>query len=233
MLSTMSRLLLVRHGKASDHWHDYDRLSERGAVQAEHVGARLARDEPEVVAAYHGKMRRQRETAEVARRAFGEAFPALAELPGLDEMAPGVIDAALLGEEDLAKRERVTAWITGQRRSDAEVRGFLMGAFERFARGELAGEFESYRDFHARVTETLAAMVDDDRGTVVAFTSGGFIATAAGLAMEAALGPTLSLMASLENASITELRWSRSRGRFSLVRLNDVGHLPPESRTVL
>lgn len=232
----MSRLLLVRHGKAADHWNDYDHLSEAGARQAEHLAQRLLREETVLAAAYHGTMRRQRQTAEVVARVFAEAgrpFPALRELPGLDEIHPGVVDAALLAEEDLAVREHVTAWITGKAKGTRETRSFLFAAFQRFARDELAGDFEKYPVFHARVTTALAAMVDVERGTAVAFTSGGFIATAAGFAIQAALDPTLRLMATLENASLTEIRHSRSRDAFSLVRLNDVGHVPLEARTLL
>lgn len=232
----MSRLLLVRHGKASDHWFDYDRLSPAGTKQAEHFGARLVREETTLAAVYHGKMRRQRETAEAVRSVFvsaGRSLPELRELPGLDEMAPGVIDAALLAETDVALRQHVTAWVNGQLRGTREVRRFLMSAFLRFARAEISGDFETYAEFRARVSATLDAMIDEDRGTVVAFTSGGFIATAAGIALETALEPTLQLMAAVENASLTELRHSRTRDRFLLVRLNDVGHLPSEERTFL
>jgi broad specificity phosphatase PhoE len=232
----MTRILLVRHGKAADHWGDYDRLSESGARQSRHLAERLIREEETIAAAFHGKMRRQRETAEVVAATFaaaGRPFPAPVELPGLDEMAPGVVDAALLAEPDLALRERVTEWIIGKRPGGPETQLFLLSAFHRFARGELAGDFEPYTAFHARVTATLGALRRLDRGTCVAFTSGGFIATAAGLAMEAPLAPTLQLMATLENTSITELRHSVSRDAFSLVRLNDVGHVPLAERTLI
>ena len=232
----MTRILLVRHGKAADHWGDYDRLSETGARQSRHLAERLMREEESIAGAFHGKMRRQRETAEIVAAAFaaaGRPFPALAELPGLDEMAPGIVDAALLAEPDLALRERVTDWIIGKRRGTPETQAFLLGAFHRFARGELAGDFEPWTAFHARVTSTLAALRREDRGTCFAFTSGGFIATAAGLVMEAALGPTLQLMGILENTSITELRHSLSRDAFTLVRLNDVGHVPASERTLI
>lgn len=236
MLLVMSRLLLFRHGKAGGSWHDYDHLSERGAQQAAHAARRLLREETELVAAYHGNMRRQRETAEVVRRVFEEAkrpFPPLRELPGLDEMAHDVIDAALVEVAEPALREHVTAWITGRERSTRETRAFMMDAFSRFARGELRGDFEDFQTFRVRVLATLGAMLDEGRGTVVAFTSGGFIATAAGFALETPLDPTVRLMATMENASLTELRHSRTRDRFSVVRLNDIGHLPPGERTLL
>ncbi len=232
----MSRVLLVRHGKASDHWHDYDQLSPRGFEQAALVGKRLARDEPELRAIYHGKLRRQRETAETVRAELvdaGRPVPELTELSTLDEIAAGVVDTALLQEPDLVLRERITGWTTGQRQGDKRTFSWLMRCFTRFESGELVGDFETFTEFHGRVVATLAKLVDPAGGTTVAFSSGGFIATAAGIAVETAMNPTLQLMATLENTSLTELRWSRSRAKFRLVRLNDVGHLPPDARTTI
>jgi len=180
-------------------------------------------------------MRRQRETAESVRAAFeaaGRPFPDLVELPNLDEMAPGIVDAALLEEQNSAVRDHVTAWIMGTAKSTRETRSFLMSAFSRYSRGELTGDFETWAAFQERVVSTLERMIDPGRGTVAAFTSGGVIAVAAGIALEASLERTIRFMADLENASLTELRYSRSRGRFSLVRLNDIGHVSPTERTL-
>lgn len=232
----MSGLILVRHGKASDHWHDYDHLSPKGFEQAALVGQRLVRDEPGLVTLAHGKMRRQRETAETIRAQYieaGIAVPELTCVPDLDEIAHGVIDVSLGAIADEALRERIAAWMTGQRKGDAETYTWLMGCFTRYEAGEVTGDFETYPAFHARVTGTIAGLVDPGRGTTLAVSSGGFIATAAGIAVESALRPTLSLMATLENTSITELRWSRKREKFRLVRLNDIGHLPPSARTLI
>lgn len=232
----MSRLILVRHGKASDHWHDYDRLSPKGFEQAALVGQRLARDETSVVTIAHGKMRRQRETAETIRAQYleaGLAVPALTEVPTLDEIAHDVIDSSVVAIEDAGLRERITGWMTGQRKGDAETYTWLMGCFTRYEAGEVTGDFETYPAFHARVTGTIRGLVDPGRGTTLAVSSGGFIATAAGIAVESGLRPTLSLMATLENTSVTELRWSMKREKFRLIRLNDIGHLPPAARTLI
>jgi broad specificity phosphatase PhoE len=231
----MSRLLLFRHGKASDNWATYDQLSEHGVLQSSQIGARLLADNVPLVAAYHGTMRRQRETAASVRAVFeaaGRPFPSLVELPSLNELAPGIVEAALLEEKDAAVRERVTACITGTAQSTREIRPFMMSAYFRYSRGELQGDFETWADFQRRVASTLETMIDPGRGTDAAFTSGGFIASAAGITLGTSLERTIRFMADIENASLTELRYSRSHSRFDLVRLNDIGHVGAAQRTL-
>ena len=233
----MSRVLLVRHGKAAERFSDYDHLSEAGAKQAEYVGARLLEEDETITGAYHGRMSRQRATAEVVASVFAKAarpLPALRELPGLDEIAPAVLDTAMNGEPDPGLRERVQAWMTGKTKGTPETHGWLMNVFHRFARGEIAGDFETFAAFNARVVAALTTMLEENQGTTaVAFTSAGIVATAAGLALDAPLEQTLQLMATMDNGSVTELRHSRKRGRFSLIRLNDIGHVPVTARTLL
>ena len=233
----MSRVLLVRHGKAAERFSDYDHLSEAGAKQAEYVASRLLEENETITGVYHGRMSRQRATAEVVAGVFAKAsrpLPALRELPGLDEIAPGVLDSAMNGEPDPGLRERVQAWMTGKTKGTPETHGWLMNVFHRFARGEIAGDFETYVAFNARVDAALISMLEENQGTTaLAFTSAGLIATAAGRALEAPLEQTLQLMATMDNGAITELRHSRKRGRFSLIRLNDIGHVPVVARTLL
>ena len=83
----MGTLALVRHGQASFGASEYDRLSDRGAEQARALGVRWTADPPAAV--YTGPMRRQQDTARIAReaaRAAGREVPEAIELPGLAEM---------------------------------------------------------------------------------------------------------------------------------------------------
>lgn len=227
----MSRLLLIRHGKAAERFSDYDHLSEAGAKQSEYVAARLVEENEPIANIYHGRMSRQRATAEVIARIVGKAPR---ELAGLDEIPHEVLDHAMNTEPDLGLRERVQAWMTGRAKGTHETHSWLMNAFHRFARGEIAGAFETYAAFQTRVATTLTTMFEENEGTTaIACTSAGIIATAAGMALESPLEQTLQLMATMDNGSITELRHSRKRGRFTLIRLNDIGHVPIAARTLL
>ena len=235
----MTRILLIRHGKAADNWASYDELSAIGRAQSAHLGERLFLEGEEPAAMFHGTLHRQRVTAEVARETMmargGSSYslPALSVLPELNEMSQGVVNAAREKVPAGPERERLDAWATGKTHGNRDIRRFMLEAYFAYGRGELVGDFESYTAFRDRVIGSLRAMVQTERSTVMAFTSGGVIAAAAGFAMEAPLDRGIRLMATIENTSVTELRHSKREGRFSLIRLNDVSHVPIAERTLL
>ncbi|HQR28584.1 MAG TPA: phosphoglycerate mutase family protein, partial [Nocardioides sp.] len=80
----MGVLVLVRHGQASFGADDYDVLSPSGWLQSRVLGRWLAERDlrPDVV--LHGRMRRQRETAQGLAEAAGWALTP-EEDPGWDE----------------------------------------------------------------------------------------------------------------------------------------------------
>ncbi len=230
----MARVLLVRHGKAAERWDDYDHLAPVGEQQASQIAARLLR-EPGALRGFHGTLRRQRRTAEIVEAGFAEQGRTLSlqTLPGLDELDQAVVGAALALDPARANDAEITAWTRGERASSATSRAFMIDAYLRYAAGEVTGDFETFASFRARVADALGVLARTDAETVVAFTSGGFIATAVGVALEANPVHALRIMAVLHNASVSELLYSRQRDRFTLVRLNDVQHLPSELQTIL
>jgi broad specificity phosphatase PhoE len=98
---------------------------------------------------------------------------------------------------------------------------------------------ESLRAFHARIAETLSALVDANLGRrVVAVTHSGVIDAALRWAYDLSPGDDWTTEASLPNASLTELeRWPTGRRldgapRFTLVhRVGDVSHLAADQVT--
>ncbi len=69
----MATLLLIRHGQASYGQADYDRLSPQGEEQARALGRYLA--DAKLDAIYAGPLRRQVQTATLAREAAGGSLP--------------------------------------------------------------------------------------------------------------------------------------------------------------
>jgi probable phosphoglycerate mutase len=136
-------------------------------------------------------------------------------LPGLEEFdfGPDVPEAA----EMLAERTDLTLWRPGH--------GFPGG--------------ESLRSFHARIAETLSALVHANLGRrVVAVTHSGVIDAALRWAYDLSPDDDWTTEASLPNASLTELeRWPAGRRldgapRFTLVhRVGDVSHLAADQVT--
>ncbi len=236
LAADMTRILLIRHGKAADNWAHYDELSQIGHAQSAQLGDRLFVDEEEPAAIFHGTLHRQRVTAEVVRAkmtARGAKLPSLSVLPGLNEMSQSVVNVARDKVPPGPRRDLIEAWATGTARSSKDVRRFMLESYFAYGKGDIVGDFESYLAFRDRVIDTLREMLQPERSTVLAFTSGGVIAAAAGFAMEAPTERGIRLMATIENTSITEIRHSKRTGRFSLIRLNDVSHVPIAERTLL
>lgn len=239
----MGTLALVRHGQASIEKAStggYDQLSERGVEQARALGARWAVTPPTAI--YSGPMRRQLDTAGLAREvalAAGHTLPPVEVLPGLAELPAfelfgralpqvlrdtpalhGLVDgSAPAGErrglEDLAFWSVLDAWIDDR----LDTHGL-----------------ERYAGFVARIDDAIATMVTAHHtagARVAAVTSGGPIGVALGRALHLATRPMLDLWRTVRNASITELRWRSADAspRPSLLAFNLVDHLPPALHT--
>nr|HEX4318197.1 histidine phosphatase family protein [Kofleriaceae bacterium] len=226
----MATLVLIRHGQASYGEADYDRLSERGRAQAGALGPALAA--MTLDAWFHGPLRRQRETAELARAAT-PALPApgvldeLAEYPAF-EMLQHLIPRLVAEDPKFAQLtsaptprlldEAFHTVLARWGRDDWQVDGVeRVGAFvDRVRRG-----FE----------RAIAACGRGGRVAVV--TSAGPIGVAVGLVF--ALPPERAVRTSVvvRNASISELKL-RTAGfawqpeQVSLLTFNGTAHLPPE-----
>ncbi len=232
----MTRILLIRHGKAANNWAHYDELSDIGKAQSAQLGARLSLDDERPAALFHGTLNRQRVTGEVVRDTMkerGAEMPPLTVLPALNEMTQDVVNVARRRVPPGERRDSIEAWATGKAPGTKDTRRFMMESYFAYGKGDIVGDFESYLAFRDRVISALRAMLQPERSTVMAFTSGGVIAAAAGFAMEAPLDRGIRLMATIENTSVTEIRHSKRTDRFSLIRLNDVSHVPVAERTLL
>jgi len=85
----MSTLYLIRHGQATLGIESYDKLSERGRLQAERLGKDLSRRGILFDAVYTGTLARQRDTARIVARAYkkdGNPFPEAIVDPNFDEL---------------------------------------------------------------------------------------------------------------------------------------------------
>jgi broad specificity phosphatase PhoE len=97
----MSTLMLVRHGQASLFSDDYDRLSDLGLNQAEALGQFWLERKIRPDSVCSGTLNRQRQTADRVGDIFaaaGEFWPALQEIPGLNEYPAKEITESLVPE---------------------------------------------------------------------------------------------------------------------------------------
>jgi broad specificity phosphatase PhoE len=205
-------LVLVRHGQASLGSADYDRLSEKGALQAQAAGVRLARADLKLDRVACGAMARQRDTALAVLAELG--------LPGSGLQADDRLD-----EYDhvgvMTAHTSDVSFETATPESGREVQAALDEAIGRWMAGG-SGYQESHADFIGRVLGALRDLTSAP-GNTLAITSGGVIAAACahvvGLPVER--WPVLARIQ--VNGSITKLITGRSGT--SLLTFNDHAHL--------
>jgi broad specificity phosphatase PhoE len=232
----MSVLVLVRHGQASFSSDDYDRLSSAGEAQARQLGDYWLRLNEVFDEVYVGPRSRQRQTAHLVGACYqsaGRPWPDPVVLGELDEYdLDGLLGrlAPALAREDRA----FTALSAAHRNStgpDERARSFqrmfetLLTHWQAAPANGFTVAVESWPAFRDRVRRGLGQITErPGRGRrVAAFTSGGFIGTAVGLALGVPDRTCLELNWRLRNGSLTQLLFAS--GRLTLDNFNTLPHL--------
>lgn len=230
----MGSLLLIRHGQASFAADDYDVLSPLGEVQARRLGAHLAGARLDAI--YSGPRRRQLDTARGARAAAAEAGARWPEIAVLDELDEFPFQEVLrIGMREAQPADRGAPII--------DARGGFSRTFhavmQAWIDGRIAGDFERWADFTARIERALdRILADEDTAAasgrrVAVVTSGGPVAVSLRRALALSDDATLRMQAVVANTSMSELR--RRRGdppaALTVVGFNAVHHLAPSEVT--
>ncbi|HVZ33309.1 MAG TPA: histidine phosphatase family protein [Polyangiaceae bacterium] len=239
----MGAIYLIRHGQASFAAADYDDLSPLGREQARVLGFALAARGVAAQRAICGGLRRHQQTAD-------ECLAALARGQGAEEQ---VARAAVRSwEEDRGWDEydhnEVLAGLDPRYKSQAALaaevaahehpkrafQGMFERAMARWLDGAFHGEYrESWPAFCARVEDALARLVArlGRSESALVFTSGGVISVICRKLLELGDTRTLSLSASLANASVTKLLLGE-RG-VTLSTLNEHAHFEREGKRLI
>lgn len=210
----MGQLLLVRHGQASFGSADYDVLSALGERQAVRLGESLSRRGVAPAAVLHGRMERQRRTAEVLAAAAGWDTPLECD-PAWDEM----------DHVEVLSRTPAPAPADGQDPSPREFQAWFEAATDRWIQGSADADYtETFGAFTARVQDALARAAErTGAGTVLAVTSGGPVSWVVTHLLAAGTDSYRRLTPVVVNSSVTKVV-SGERG-LSLVSFNDHAHL--------
>jgi broad specificity phosphatase PhoE len=229
----MSVLTLIRHGQASFFAANYDQLSALGEQQSRALGEYWARRGWQFDKVYTGPRARQRRSAEVAVAACrqqGRSCPEpvlFAELDEYDLKGLLRILAPELARQNAQFARLAERYLRGE--GEERMRTF-QPMFEmllvHWQSGALNGDdVESWAAFRDRVHRAIRRLQEQaSPGERVAlFTSGGFISSAAQLALAAPDRTALALMWPLRNASMTE--FAITRDRFTLDNFNAIPHL--------
>lgn len=224
----MSRLMLVRHGQASQ-----DRLTDLGLRQARALAERWREEGIRLDAVWHGALERQRETAAVVAARCDLPCPQL--LAGLDEYpAEAIVErlAPRLADDDEAYAALYAAWRNGGPAEQANARFQRM--FEPAMRAWLDNRYSDldilhWTSFQDGVLRALQMMMQaaGKGASIAAFTSGGPIGVIVQNALEAPAAKALQLNWCIRNASVTTLLFHGDR--LSLDRFNDTAHLQKDA----
>jgi broad specificity phosphatase PhoE len=207
----MGELLIVRHGQASFGSADYDRLSERGRLQAKRLATWLLAHYPQgFPAVVRGDMERHRETLEEVERAFadqGIELPPAQTLADLNEFDHrSVLEAFATAHPD---HETAIAAEHGRSRDPLALFGFLRAGMLRWASGALDERLaEGWGGFCDRIEAGVCALtrIADERNPVLVVTSGGVMAQLARVAMALSPSAAVELNLTIRNCAISEFR---------------------------
>jgi broad specificity phosphatase PhoE len=228
----MSLLVLVRHGKASSvSVGDYDKLSPPGIEQSDKLGDYWVEQRFVPTRVFVGPRTRHQETYARAIAKLQSArieWPAPERIRELDEHDG--INLVFRTLPQMRSDPRVGPIAEQMARGETPTHEDVLAAFRvltrQWAKGELDHpEVESWKSFRARVVDGLRAMTEGAprASTIVAFTSGGFVAAAIGHALALDDEKVLDLSWALHNGAISELAFSESS--FGLRSFNGVPHL--------
>jgi len=229
----MSVLTLIRHGQASFFAADYDQLSALGEQQSRALGEYWARRGLQFNVVYTGPRVRQRQSAEeavAACRRNGVACPEPVLLPALDEYdLKGLLHilAPALARQNAEFARLAKSYLASEGEERARTFQPMLEMILRHWQSDSAAcdGVESWTLFRARVHRAIRQLQEQTgHGERIAlFTSGGFVGSAAQLALAAPDRTALELMWRLRNGSMTEFAFTRDR--FTLDNFNAVPHL--------
>lgn len=174
----MATIYLIRHGQASFGSDDYDKLSELGERQAEHVGYYLRDHGITLDAAYSGDLKRQRRTAELVLASQPAAVshtidPRFNEVRN-DEQVEYLVPR--LTETNPALDELVKRGLS----SSKDYQKVIDAVFNYWVSPECDEPgIQSWADYSGGARDALKEVMSKEGGgkTVGIFTSGGTIAT--------------------------------------------------------
>lgn len=195
------RLFLIRHGRQSSPLCNVDvELSKEGVQQAELLAARLSNLVPDRI--YTSSLLRAKQTAGII---FGSNTEFLVR-EELNEISFG----ELTGRSDEENAADYGDYFAAKKRKEENLR--IPGG-------------ENPAQVYARAVKVVEEAVASEVETVVFVTHGGVIRTLVAGLTGLGEGRMLRIADGLEHSSLTELKYSKTAGCFSLERLNDCAHL--------
>jgi broad specificity phosphatase PhoE len=224
----MGEFFFFRHGQGSFGTGNYDRLSERGVLQAIILGQHLAACHIHFDAVYTGSLERQRDTARQVREGYlekGIFFPEL-----LVDESWNEIDSNQVWESQIRMMIQDEPRLLDEIKMNPGDKKAFQKVFSRVMDRWVSGDFDTpggltWKGFRQQVLQGLTYLCGTagPSGKIAVFSSGGPISVAVQAALDLSGPKTLDLLWQLMNASITRFKWDGQR--ISLSGFNDITHL--------
>lgn len=221
----MGQILLIRHGQATTHGSDYDRLTPLGERQSRLLGAWFARVGRGAGRHVTGTLTRHRQTFEGYLDGLGAPGSAEAAVEaGFDEF--DFVDVLARHDPRFTDFASIVGFMSAAAdpaRTFREVFGAAVAAW--VSSGEAGGYRESWPAFRARVTGAVTRLAADlgEGEEAMVFTSGGAIAVVCVEVLGVDPARVFELNAATINTGVTRL--AVDGGRVTLGGFNAVPHL--------
>ncbi len=235
----MSKLYFFRHAQASFGAANYDALSEKGIEQATLLGNYLVAKKFKFDKVFVGPLQRQQHTYEIVKTIFEQNNLSIPTPIMIDGLKEHVGHTAL--DKILPELQKTDTYIKGMiaktKANPKRARANRLLIFQYFMNEWVEGRFEvsglvAWKDFRENVREGLDTILKNTGSgeTNAAFTSGGTISA---ITAESLKIKDEKIVAGL-NFSIRNTSYSSffySKGKFNLLALNEIPHLPAEMIT--
>jgi broad specificity phosphatase PhoE len=219
----MGKIILIRHGKASFGKSDYDQLSDMGKYQAQVTGQYLRHAKITPTAIYSGTMKRQIETAEIAKKSGSLNIPVTIN-PFFDEYDYQAIIQSHL-DDLIASDPTVSEDIDKAFNDLYAFRRIFSKLLERWISGKYDKDgYETFKSYIQRVHQGIDLIRHQrENDIVLVFTSGGFISVSMHLIQGLPPEEALKLGWKIYNCSVTSFFCIKKE--YQLDMFNSAGHL--------
>lgn len=237
----MTRIHLIRHGKASPENANYDELHERGREQSRLLGQHYAASAAHFDAWYCGPLTRQRDTLTHILAGAGShanAWPQANEVLGLAEAPVDVLmkqDLMLRAQTDAVVVRMIGALSAAETEAERHraIELLVEHMIVLWVNGEITRDgLETFASFAERVQKALATIAVESAGArdVAVITSNNVIGCVLAH-LDPASAKHHGMLRRFWNSSITEI--VVVDGVFRLHAVNQVPHLPEELLTFI
>lgn len=225
----MSLIYMIRHGQASFGQKNYDSLSSKGIEQAKILGRYFAGIDQKFDAAYHGSLKRQRQTAEEVLHECFNGNNGRPLLPVTDKAFDEYDGEKILKNHlpRLIKRDPQVKADVKKIKTDSKIFSRL---FERILLQWASGKYDRqgehlWADFKAEVSKGFMNLIEKHGSgkQIAVFSSGGAISVIIQKVLDLSDEKTMEISGQIMNASVTRIKYGN--GRITLAGFNDITHL--------